>query len=188
MRQLANAMAGADWSRPQTQRPRRARSSRRTDVAARFGVGPDIAAKLIVAAGDNPERCGGRHRSPHSAGVPHPRLVRKTHDPTSTGGDRQANRALDGLDRPARPPSSRKHTPNDAPRRALPRMEITRYLKRLARRFHRSLLDDLVRWHQASSQIKEDRREAWQWVNRVAGATGSTVNMATAKGRPHTGR
>ena len=67
------------------------------DLLARFGVGPDTAASLLVAAGDNPERlhseaawarlCGVAPKSADSGKVTgHYRL--------DDGGDRQANSAL----------------------------------------------------------------------------------------------
>lgn len=66
------------------------------DLRARYGVGPDVAAALLIAAGDNPERlrseaafsmlCGSSPVEASSGKVTRHRLNR--------GGDRQANAAL----------------------------------------------------------------------------------------------
>jgi transposase len=118
-------------------------------LLAEFGVGPDVAAKLIVAAGDNPDRCAteasfaalcGASPIPASSG-------KTTRHRLNRGGDRQANNALwtVAIVRLAHHPETRAY----AERRTtegLSRMEITRCLKRtLARRFHRILLHDLAR-------------------------------------------
>ena len=67
------------------------------ELLDRFGVGPDTAAALVVAAGDNPERLHSEAAWAHLCGVsPIPKGSGKSsgrvkvHD----GGDRQANSAL----------------------------------------------------------------------------------------------
>lgn len=118
-------------------------------LLAEFGVGPDVAAKLIVAAGNNPQRCRteasfaalcGASPIPASSG-------KTTRHRLNRGGDRQANNALwtVALVRLAHHPETRAY----ADRRTaegLSRIEIMRCLKRaLARRFHRILIADLAR-------------------------------------------
>jgi transposase len=67
------------------------------ELLARFGVGPDTAAALVVAAGDNPERLHSEAAWAHLCGVsPIPaesgkKSGRQRHH---EGGDRQANSAL----------------------------------------------------------------------------------------------
>jgi transposase len=67
------------------------------DLLARFGVGPDTAASLLVAAGDNPERLHSEAAWAHLCGVaPVPADSGKNagHLRRHNGGDRQANSAL----------------------------------------------------------------------------------------------
>jgi transposase len=67
------------------------------DLMARFGIGPDTAASLLVAAGDNPERLHSEAAWAHLCGVsPVPADSGKTagHYRRHNGGDRQANSAL----------------------------------------------------------------------------------------------
>ena len=67
------------------------------DLLARFGVGPDTAASLLVAAGDNPERLHSEAAWAHLCGAsPVPAGSGKTagHLRRHDGGDRQANSAL----------------------------------------------------------------------------------------------
>ena len=67
------------------------------DLLARFGVGPDTAASLLVAAGDNPERLHSEAAWAHLCGVsPVPADSGKNagHLRRHDGGDRQANSAL----------------------------------------------------------------------------------------------
>jgi transposase len=67
------------------------------DLIARFGVGPDTAAALVVAAGDNPERLHSEAAWAHLCGVsPVPADSGKNagHMRRHQGGDRQANSAL----------------------------------------------------------------------------------------------
>ncbi len=66
-------------------------------LMARFGVGPDTAAALLVAAGDNPERLHSEAAWAHLCGVsPVPADSGKNagHLRRHSGGDRQANSAL----------------------------------------------------------------------------------------------
>jgi transposase len=67
------------------------------DLLALFGVGPDTAAALLVAAGDNPERLHSEAAWAHLRGVsPVPADSGKSsgHYRRHNGGDRQANSAL----------------------------------------------------------------------------------------------
>jgi transposase len=67
------------------------------ELMARFGVGPDTAAALLVAAGDNPERLHSEAAWAHLCGVaPVPADSGKNagHLRRHNGGDRQANSAL----------------------------------------------------------------------------------------------
>jgi transposase len=67
------------------------------DLLARFGVGPDTAAALVMAAGDNPERLHSEAAWAHLCGVsPIPAGSGKTNGKVRhhQGGDRQANSAL----------------------------------------------------------------------------------------------
>ena len=69
----------------------------RPTMSRRFGVGPDTAASLLVAAGDNPERLHSEAAWAHLCGVsPVPANSGKStgHLRRHTGGDRQANSAL----------------------------------------------------------------------------------------------
>jgi transposase len=61
-----------------------------------FGVGYDTAAKLLIAAGDNPQRLRSEAAWAHLCGVaPLPASSGKTvRHRLNRGGDRQANRAL----------------------------------------------------------------------------------------------
>jgi len=67
------------------------------ELLALFGVGPDTAASLLVAAGDNPERLHSEAAWARMCGVaPVPADSGKVtgHHRLHTGGDRQANSAL----------------------------------------------------------------------------------------------
>ncbi len=67
------------------------------DLLGLFGVGPDTAAALLVAAGDNPERLHSEAAWAHLCGVsPVPADSGKNagHLRRHDGGDRQANSAL----------------------------------------------------------------------------------------------
>ena len=66
------------------------------ELLARFGVGPDTAAALLVSAGDNPERLHSEAAWAHLCGVaPIPASSGKSNrHRLDRGGDRQANSAL----------------------------------------------------------------------------------------------
>jgi transposase len=67
------------------------------ELLARFGVGPDTAATLLVTAGDNPERLHSEAAWAHLCGVaPIPASSGKSTGRVrlDRGGDRQANGAL----------------------------------------------------------------------------------------------
>ena len=67
------------------------------ELLARFGVGPDTAAALLVTAGDNPNRLRSEAAWAHLCGVaPIPASSGKSsgHVRLDIGGDRQANSAL----------------------------------------------------------------------------------------------
>jgi transposase len=66
------------------------------DLLALFGVGPDTAASLLVAAGDNPERLRSEAAWAHLCGVSPLQASsgRVTRHRLDRGGDRQANSAL----------------------------------------------------------------------------------------------
>ena len=67
------------------------------ELLALFGVGPDTAAAILVAAGDNPQRLHSEAAWAHLCGVsPVPADSGKSsgHHRRHNGGDRQANRAL----------------------------------------------------------------------------------------------
>jgi hypothetical protein len=66
------------------------------DLLALFGVGPDTAAALLVAAGDNPERLHSEAAWAHLCGVSPLQASsgKVTRHRLDRGGDRQANSAL----------------------------------------------------------------------------------------------
>ena len=67
------------------------------ELMARFGIGPDTAASLLVAAGDNPERLHSEAAWAHLCGaspVPADSGRNAGHLRRHSGGDRQANSAL----------------------------------------------------------------------------------------------
>lgn len=118
-------------------------------LLAEHGVGVDVAAKLIVTAGDNPDRCrteaafaalcGASPIAASSGKTQRHRLNR--------GGDRQANNALYtvALVRLRSHPETRDYVARRTSE-GLSRLEIMRCIKRaLARRFHRIILNDLAR-------------------------------------------
>lgn len=117
-------------------------------LLAELGVGTDVAAKLVIAAGENPQRlhsegsfaalCGTSPVDASSGKQQRHRLNR--------GGNRQANNALHTvvLIRASRCPETRRYI---AKRRTEGKTnrEIWRCLKRsLARRFHHHLMTDLA--------------------------------------------
>jgi transposase len=66
------------------------------DLLARFGVGPDTAAALLVSAGDNPERLHSEAAWAHLCGVAPIQASsgKSSRHRLDRGGDRQANSAL----------------------------------------------------------------------------------------------
>jgi transposase len=66
------------------------------ELMARFGVGPDTAAALLVSAGDNPERLHSEAAWAHLCGVAPIQASsgKVTRYRLDRGGDRQANSAL----------------------------------------------------------------------------------------------
>ncbi len=120
-------------------------------LIAQCGVGPESAAKLLIAAGDNPERlgsdaalaalCGASPIEASSGKVTRHRLNR--------GGDRQANNALWTIAR-----NRMRHDPETnayvkrRTKEGLSQRDIERCLKRaLARRFYPLILQDLAHAH-----------------------------------------
>jgi transposase len=108
------------------------------DLLDLFGVGPDTAAGLVMAAGDNPERLHSEGAWAHLCGVaPVPAGSGKTNGKVKAhdGGDRQANRALWRIvmvrTRTTPRPSS---TSSVESRRARPKAEVIRILKRYVAR------------------------------------------------------
>jgi transposase len=65
-------------------------------LLAKTGVGPEVAARLLIAAGDNPERMRSEASFAHLAGAaPIPASSGRTHrHRLNRGGDRSANNAL----------------------------------------------------------------------------------------------
>lgn len=115
---------------------------------AEQGVGRDVAAKLLIAAGDNPERLRtegafaalcGTNPIPASSG-------RTNRHRLNRGGDRQANNALWTIVmvRMRRDAATRAYVERRQAE-GLSRREIMRCLKRyLARQLHPILLADLA--------------------------------------------
>lgn len=112
------------------------------------GVGPDVAAKLLIAAGDNPERmrneaafaalCGASPLDASSGKQQRHRLNR--------GGDRQANNALwtIAMVRMSSDPRTR-HYVERRTKEGLTKGEILRCLKRyIARETHHAIRQDLT--------------------------------------------
>lgn len=112
------------------------------------GVGPDVAAKLLIAAGDNPERmrneaafaalCGASPLDASSGKQQRHRLNR--------GRDRQANNALwtIAMVRMSADPRTR-HYAERRTKEGLSKGEIIRCLKRyIARETHHAILQDLT--------------------------------------------
>ncbi len=91
--QVSRSSSSPDWTRRSS--PLLAATA--PDLLALFGVGPDTAASLLVAAGDNPERLHSEAAWAHLCGVsPVPADSGKNagHLRRHDGGDRQANSAL----------------------------------------------------------------------------------------------
>ena len=97
LRELAQRILFFDASREQTRR-RLDRITRALapDLLAITGVGPDVAATLLVTAGDNPERLGNEASFAALCGTnPIPASSGKTiRHRLNRGGDREANSAL----------------------------------------------------------------------------------------------
>lgn len=112
----------------------------RPDLLATFGVGPEVAAQLLVTAGDNPDRLGSDAAFAALCGVnPVPASSGKiTRHRLNQAGDRQANRALHTivLTRLAHDPATRAYLErrmNDG-RQSKTKKEIIRCLKRYVAR------------------------------------------------------
>ena len=89
--------AGSQRSPSSRRRSSRSLAATAPDLLGLFGVGPDTAATLLVAAGDNPERLHSEAAWAHLCGVsPIPADSGKNagHLRRHQGGDRQANSAL----------------------------------------------------------------------------------------------
>lgn len=117
-------------------------------LLAEPGVGTEVAAKLLIAAGENPERLHSEAAFAALCGtspVEHTSGKHDDHHRLNRGGDRQANNALHvvALHRSRHCPETRDyldklHTNGKTPRRA------QRCLKRaLARRLYKALMTDL---------------------------------------------
>jgi transposase len=110
-------------------------------LLARPGVGPDTAATLLIAAGDNPDRLHSKASFAALCGVsPLPASSGRTHrHRLNRGGDRQANRALHTVvhSRMQHDPRTRTYVQRRT-KEGLSRREIMRCLKRYAARelFH----------------------------------------------------
>jgi transposase len=78
-------------------------TGRAPGLLALYGVGPDTAAMLLVAAGDHPGRLRSEAAWAHLCATPPLRILRKGHPPTpQPGGDRQAKpRPLQGQTTPS---------------------------------------------------------------------------------------
>ena len=118
-------------------------------VLAEPGAGTEVAAKLVIAAGQNPERLRTEACFAALCGVsPVQASSGKTHrHRLNRGGDRQANNALwtVAFHRRTHDPATRDYFERRT-KEGLDQREIMRCLKRyLARRFHRLLLADLQR-------------------------------------------
>ncbi len=117
-------------------------------LLARHGVGPDTAAQLLIAAGDNPDRLGNEARFAKLCGVsPLPASSGKTvRHRLNRSGDRQANRALwtVAFTRLRYCPTTQAYAQRRQHDGKTPK-EIIRCLKRyIARELYRPLLADLT--------------------------------------------
>ena len=111
-----------------------------------YGVGPDVAAQLLITAGNNPERLSSEASFAALCGVaPVPASSGKTHrHRLSRGGDRQANAALHRivLNRGQHHAPTKAYVARQTERGRTPR-EIRRMLKRaVAREVYRLLVRD----------------------------------------------
>ncbi len=116
------------------------------ELAALDGVGPDTAATLLVAAGDNPERLKSEAAFAHLCGAaPVPASSGKTvRHRLNPGGNRDANRALHvvALNRLRRDPRTRAYLARRTAE-GKSKKEAMRCLKRyIARETYRAILLD----------------------------------------------
>jgi transposase len=116
-------------------------------LTALFGVGPDSAARLLITAGDNPDRLDSESSLAHLCGVaplPASSGKRSNRHRLNRGGDRQANKALYTItlsrlryDQRTRDYAARRTN------QGLTKREIIRCLKRyIAREIYTALLAD----------------------------------------------
>ncbi len=117
-------------------------------LLAEQGVGIDVAAKLLIAAGDNPQRLRTEAAFAALCGVSpvDASTGKHTRHRLNRGGNRQANSALHtvALVRAQHCPETRRYIEQHRNNGYTDR-EIRRCLKRaLARRFHRLILNDLT--------------------------------------------
>lgn len=117
-------------------------------LLAERGVGIDVAAKLVIAAGENPERLRSEGSFAALCGVSpvDASSGKHTHHRLNRGGDRQANNALYTvmLNRSRHCPETRAYIERRR-QQGTPTRDIQRCLKRaLARRFHHILIHDLT--------------------------------------------
>jgi len=118
-------------------------TARAPGLLALYGVGPDTAAMLLVAAGDHPERLRSEAAWAHlCAAAPIPASSGKvTRHRLNPGGDRQANHALYRIviTRMSSHPPTRAYVERRG-QEGLPKKEIIRCLKRyVAREVYRHL-------------------------------------------------
>jgi transposase len=121
------------------------------NLIAQFGVGTDVAAKLLIAAGDNPERLRNEAAFAALCGAsPVPASSGKTHrHRLNRGGDRQANNALwtVAMVRLSNHPETRAYAERRA-KDGLTRRDTIRCLKRyIARQLYHHVLTDLHHAH-----------------------------------------
>jgi transposase len=117
-------------------------------LRAAFGVGPDVAAQLLITAGDNPDRLTRESSFAALCGAaPVPASSGKTsRHRLSRGGDRHANSALHtiALVRMAHDPRTRAYVTRQTDRGKSPK-EILRLLKRaIAREIYRLLTHQIT--------------------------------------------
>jgi transposase len=117
------------------------------NLIAQHGVGTDVAAKLLVAAGDNPDRISNEAAFAALCGAsPVPASSGKTtRHRLNRGGDRQANNALwtVAMVRLSHHPDTRAYADRRT-KEGLSRRDITRCLKRyIARQLYPLLIADL---------------------------------------------
>ncbi|MGI3785602.1 MAG: transposase [Janthinobacterium lividum] len=115
-------------------------------LRATYGVGPDVAAQLLITAGNNPDRLTSEASfAALCDAAPVPASSGKTQrHRLSRGGDRQANAALHRivLNRASHHPPTRAYVARQTERGRTPR-EIRRMLKRaVVREVHRLLTRD----------------------------------------------